>query len=196
MPKCRSCAASFPNWLAIDGVRRNLSSRKYCFDCSPRGGHNTHKLELPPRPALERKNCPHCGEEKDIEDFYLRPNGTRSHSWCKVCNNEHRKARFRQDRYDALLHYSGGHIRCVCCGEERVQFLGLDHINNDGGAHRRALGVDGGRSFYSWLRLTGYTYAALAVACHNCNMARAMYGQCPHKAAPQLGRNEQSPPKR
>jgi hypothetical protein len=24
----------------------------------------------------------------------------------------------------------------------------------------------------------------LAVACHNCNMARALYGLCPHKMAP------------
>lgn len=180
MPSCRLCGSPFPNWLKIDGKPRNLSSRKYCLDCSPRGRHNVRKLELPPYEAPARKKCTKCRQEQPIGDFYLRPDGLRTHTWCKVCNNDHRKARFRQDRYDALHHYSGGDICCSCCGERHIEFLGLDHVNDDGAAHRRSLGVDGGRSFYSWLRLTGYTYVALAVACHNCNMARAMYGQCPH----------------
>src|SRR5438309_1086301 len=120
MPCCKLCTRPFPNWATIDGARRNLSSRKYCLECSPRGLRNTLRLELPPPPAIERKNCTKCGVEKAIADFYLRPDGSRSHSWCKVCNNEHRKARFRQDRYDALFHYSGGDIRCSCCGEQRV----------------------------------------------------------------------------
>jgi hypothetical protein len=44
--------------------------------------------------------------------------------------------------------------------------------------------VYGGRAFYSWLRTTAYTYDGLAVACHNCKMARALYGSCPHTASP------------
>jgi len=72
----------------------------------------------------------------------------------------------------------------MCCGERHIEFLGLDHINDDGAAHRRDLGIGGGSSFYAWLRKTGYTYVGLVVACHNCNQARAMYGKCPHKLAP------------
>ena len=101
-------------------------------------------------------------------------------SGCKECNNNARKARFREERLAALMHYSGGNLQCVCCGQRIVEFLGLDHINNVGAAHRREVG-GGGRLFYTWLRKTGYTYEGLVVACHNCNMARAMYGQCPHK---------------
>jgi hypothetical protein len=184
MPSCRLCGSSFPNWQKIDGTTRNLSTRKYCLVCSPRGLHNVRKLEMPQRTEPESKRCTQCGKVLPIRDFYLRPDGSRSHSWCKLCNNEHRKARFRQDRYDALQHYSSGEMCCSCCGERHVEFLGLDHVNDDGAAHRRSLGVYGGRAFYSWLRLTSYTYDALAVACHNCNMARAMYGQCPHQMAP------------
>jgi hypothetical protein len=142
------------------------------------------RLERLPRDPLERKTCPQCHLEKPIAEFYLSPGGDRSHAWCKVCNNEHRKARFRDDRRAALLHYSGGVPRCICCGEEHIEFLALDHINDDGAAHRRELGVGGGGQFYSWLRKTGYTYEGVVVACHNCNMARAMYGNCPHLMAP------------
>jgi hypothetical protein len=185
MPVCGVCGQSFANWLTIGGRTRKLSNRKYCLGCSPYGQHNTRVLERAAREPSQPKRCPRCGEEKPITDFYLLPGGTRSHSWCKPCNNEHRKARFRQDRLDALLHYANGDVRCACCGERRLEFLGLDHINNnDGAEHRRALGVYGGRAFYSWLRSTAYTYDALVVACHNCNMARALYGQCPHTILP------------
>ena len=103
---------------------------------------------------------------------------------CRVCNNEHRRARFREDRYAALRHYSNGEIACTCCGERLIEFLSLYHVNDDGGAHRRALGIAGGGQFYGWLRKTGYTYEGLVVACHNCSMARALYGRCPHTMAP------------
>jgi hypothetical protein len=183
MPSCRLCAAHFPNRLPVEGKLRNLSNRQYCLVCSPWGGHNVRKLEQPARPRDVSKICPNCGQFKPIDEFYLRPDGERSHSWCKVCNIEHRKARFRDDRLAALRHYGNGDIRCDCCGERQIEFLGLDHINNDGAAHRRAIGY-GGRPLYSWLRKTSYTYVGLVVACHNCNMARAMYGICPHKRTP------------
>ena len=193
MPICRLCGAYFPNWLEVEGKPRNLSSRKYCLDCSPRGRHNTRVLEPRARSTADlsaalpdRKTCPRCNQEKPIGEFYLLPGGQRSHVWCKFCNNEHRKARFREDRYLALLHYSHGDIKCHCCGERNIEFLSLDHIKDDGAEHRRSIGVHrgGGQHFSSWLRKTGYTYADLAVSCHNCNMARALYGQCPHKAEP------------
>lgn len=113
MPDCRLCGASFPNWAHINGGVRNLASRKYCLTCSPWGQHNVRKLEKLP-PTFEHKVCPRCRQDKPAVEFYLRGSGNRSHAWCKVCNNEHRKARFRQDRLAALLHYSGGDLRCNC----------------------------------------------------------------------------------
>ena len=184
MPTCLLCGSHFPTWQTVGGVRRNLSSRNYCLECSPRGKHNNRRLHALPELDRAPKRCTRCGVEKPVEDFYLRPDGRRSHSWCKLCNTDHRKARFRQDRLQALEHCSGGDIQCVCCGERRIEFLALDHVTNDGAAHRRTVGAFGGRPFYSWLRRTRYTYDALVVACHNCNVARAMYGQCPHQAKP------------
>ena len=36
----------FPNFLTLDGKKRNLQRRKYCVSCSPFGNHNTRKLEI------------------------------------------------------------------------------------------------------------------------------------------------------
>jgi hypothetical protein len=188
VPLCENCGARFPFWLRIDGITRNLSNRRYCLGCSPFGLHNTRQLAKPTpveRELPTQLRCPRCKKVKPLAEFYLRKDGRRPHSWCKVCNLEHRKARFREDRIAALLHYSAGDIKCACCGERTIDFLTLDHVNNDGAAHRRSLGVGriGGQSFYARLRVAGYTYPYLAVACFNCNMARAFHaGLCPHRA--------------
>lgn len=44
MPVCKNCKESFPTWVKIDGKKRNLTHRKYCFKCSPWGSHNTRPL--------------------------------------------------------------------------------------------------------------------------------------------------------
>lgn len=38
---CRQCGTKIPNWFKIDGIRKNLRSRKFCLTCSPFRGHNT-----------------------------------------------------------------------------------------------------------------------------------------------------------
>lgn len=84
-----------------------------------------------------------------------------------------RNARVRQE---VLAHYGG---RCACCGETEPSFLGIDHIHGGGRAHRRQVGV--GTGLYHWLKRNGYP-AGFRLLCHNCNMARGLYGRCPHEA--------------
>lgn len=68
------------------------------------------------------------------------------------------------DRLLALWHYGGQPPDCACCGEDRIQFLGI--------------GPDSHR-FYRELRRkkfpTGYE-----VLCHNCRISISRYGECPH----------------
>ena len=82
-------------------------------------------------------------------------------------------------RAEVLAAYGG---RCTCCGEAENHFLALDHVAGDGAAHRReiAKSVDGG-SLYRWAKLNGYP-PSLQIHCHNCNLAKGFYGQCPHQA--------------
>lgn len=55
--------------------------------------------------------------------------------------------------------------------------LTIDHMNNDGAAHRREIG---NRRIYEWLERNGYP-SGFQVLCFNCNMARHLNGgECPH----------------
>lgn len=80
-------------------------------------------------------------------------------------------------RVAALLAYGGA---CVCCGEDDLDFLTIDHKNNDGAQHRKEVG--GGR-IHGWLRKHNYPKEGFQVLCFNCNMGRAFHGGvCPHQS--------------
>lgn len=81
----------------------------------------------------------------------------------------------RQKRREAIIKRYGG--RCACCGESRIEFLGIDHVNGGGSRERQQ------RGYYPMMTrllrskepLVGYR-----VLCHNCNQALGAYGYCPH----------------
>jgi hypothetical protein len=70
-----------------------------------------------------------------------------------------------------------GH-RCTCCGESRQEFLAIDHIFNDGAEHRKQVGSS--KTFYYWLKRNGFPKDRFQLLCHNCNLAKGFYGECPH----------------
>lgn len=99
-------------------------------------------------------------------------------------NPEHFKARerrWRQSiRLEALTHYSRGKLRCACCGEKEIDFLCLDHVDDDGHLHRKTVKLAGSQ-FFKWLKANGYPDSPrLQVLCANCNFAK-MRGGCPHR---------------
>ena len=64
-------------------------------------------------------------------------------------------------------------------------FLTLDHVHNDGAAHRRALGKRGigGAAMYRILKNQGFP-PGFQILCFNCNWGKHHNGGvCPHKAA-------------
>jgi len=79
---------------------------------------------------------------------------------------------------EALTHYSNGEPKCACCGEKRIEFLCIDHINGKGNEQRKRVGW--GTSFYRWLRKSNYP-PGFQILCWNCNHAKAIYGRCPHQ---------------
>lgn len=105
MPNCHKCNESFPNWTTVNGEKKNHSSRKYCFKCSPIGRHNTKNLHED-KPPIKYK-CSKCGET-DPNKFYGRKRCT-----CGKCHNEYTIQKGRENKEKALK-YLGG--RCVICG--------------------------------------------------------------------------------
>ncbi len=68
-------------------------------------------------------------------------------------------------------------LQCACCGDSHIEFLALDHVNNDGVSQRKQLG--GSSYIYRWVEKNNFP-EGFQVLCHNCNMAKGCYGRCPH----------------
>jgi hypothetical protein len=66
----------------------------------------------------------------------------------------------------------GGCI-CALCGETDMRALSLDHIYNDGAAHRRETGSGDGQ--YKWLKAHHYPMG-FQVLCASCNIAKHLNG--------------------
>lgn len=156
------------------------------------------------------KVCITCRETKPVDDFHRQRNAPDGRAYsCKACANTYSKDHYagnpeyyaeRRQRYyvsnrdqiraeAAVKHrvrkaevigaYGGV---CVCCGETNLGFLTLDHVNNDGKAHRMELGH--GRAsarVYAWAKANGYP-SVLQVLCMNCNCGKQWNGGvCPHE---------------
>ena len=76
-----------------------------------------------------------------------------------------------------LAHYSNGALTCACCADPTYEFLSIDHVLGGGTQHRKSLGS---KYIYNWLIQNKFP-AGYQVLCHNCNMAKTFYKQCPHK---------------
>jgi hypothetical protein len=76
-------------------------------------------------------------------------------------------------RQEVIQAYGGA---CTCCGETTPEFLAVDHIYGDG---KRERGNPG--DFYPRLKREGFPKDKYRLLCHNCNMARGLYGRCPHE---------------
>jgi hypothetical protein len=81
-----------------------------------------------------------------------------------------------QLKAEAVAAYGG---RCACpgCHVHHAELLTIDHINGDGGAHRKQLGRSS-RDFCKWLKKQGYP-AAFQALCGSCNLAKSDRPQCP-----------------
>jgi len=114
----------------------------------------------------------------------------------RVYQKEHkhlRKEYLRRMRKELLAAYGG---KCSCCGEERYEFLVIDHIHGEGNIERRKFGKgrsDVGSSGFLWFLVKEMKKGLLykdkyRVLCYNCNNAFAIYGYCPHGNLSAIGR--------
>lgn len=115
--------------------------------------------------AKKRRLCKHCGKKlKAVKNNWYA---------CQDCVNRLSRERNNAAR-DMVLKYFKN--KCNCCGESRPEFLCVDHVQNDGAAHRKKLK---GYSIYHWL-INNKFPSGFQLLCHNCNMAKGLYGYCPH----------------
>lgn len=73
--------------------------------------------------------------------------------------------------------------KCVCCGEDELDFLVIDHINDNGAEHRKEVNL---RVIYRWLWKNNLP-EGFQVLCANCNLSKQIrrsydgLGYCIHQ---------------
>lgn len=136
----------------------------------------------------------HLEYMREYQRKYMR--NWRTSDYNRACNKKYyekyrvnellrKKGDIMARKIEILSHYSNGTMTCACCGEKHIEFLTIDHINNDGAKHRKELANR--ITLYDWLKKNKYP-SGFRVLCYNCNCAR---NHCPEKLCPhEIERNK------
>jgi hypothetical protein len=157
---CESCKGKIPKHIWVDGKKRYTSvHRKFCFECSPFGSHNT-------------KSAKALNEDKDFDE-----NGNRLYDVrvCPECGKKHRKRGYvcqtcvfnkkLKKTIDKVKGITGD--SCWICGYNKtfrgLAFHHLDRDLKDFGLSSREL------AGYAWSRVEAELKKCVLV-CHNCHV--------------------------
>lgn len=71
---------------------------------------------------------------------------------------------------------------CACCGERAVSMLDVDHVKNDGAAHRAERRQRASYWVYKDIIASNYDRTRFQILCRNCNWSKfAAGGRCEHE---------------
>lgn len=113
-----------------------------------------------------RKFCDTCRREryKEYQKAYNKTEVAR-----ELKASAHRRIR--------ELAYSGYGSSCSCCGESQFEFLCIDHVNGGGNIDRKKH-----NTYQIARRVIELDFPEdYQVLCHNCNLAKGFFGECPHQ---------------
>ena len=151
--------------------------------------------------VITELSCNSCGETKPVAEFHKdRSNPTGYRYSCKECylnryrrgkGNKARQAKYqreyrrkskmplfwRRTKRLVAIEKLGG--ECECCGENRIEFLAIDHI--DGRGNNKDRTARSGEGLINRVCREDYPRDRYRVLCHNCNSALGFYGYCPHQ---------------
>lgn len=113
MPVCDKCQISFPNYVWVDSVKRNICKRRFCLNCSPFGQNNRKDLT---KIQNETKVCKTCKIFKPFADFYVYKSGNKLNPHCKSCMKTRESDRQRKLK-SLAVEYKGG--CCIVCGYDK-----------------------------------------------------------------------------
>ena len=189
-PTCKSCKIEL-NENNCD--RRNKNFSHHCNSCKTKiklnklKNKNCHQFKI-----QIREFCAGCGIRFN-KTIYNKENLINKKLYCVNCFKLKKKPKIEKNTQEykqllrnkkiqekkRLMDIYGG--KCVCCGETNIEFLCINHINEDGAKHRKELGLSGGTSFYRWLIKNNYPKDNFNILCQNCNFATFFYKICPHQ---------------
>lgn len=114
-----------------------------------------------------------CGRVLPLDEFHTRKNksgGLRPQTRCKDCSKTLNREKYAELRQQVIEIYGG---ECVVCGDDRVQALDLDHVNDDGAVERIT-----SRQDHTWLRFLRDSERRedLQVLCGSCHSIKTRGG--------------------
>jgi hypothetical protein len=166
VPKfCEQCGDVLADWNESGFCSRTQE----CSTARLRKEDTTRKSQ---RPRFDGDACGHCGEPI----AYYNATGYCSRTTeCKQLNAAIRRTALKLAAFEAY-----GGARCACCGETRIYFLTIDHVNGDGYLDRPTRGAASGSSIWWKLKKLGYPdKERYQVLCFNCNCAKRTSPSCP-----------------
>ena len=199
--RCKKPTAEFP--VNLYGKTSTMCQRCYT-DTMWRNAKRLArtKQERASTPDGERY-CMRCRKSRPLDDFKISPKRKREiacgETHTKICLEclvyQSESSKKRRDRWDEetkkkylenrsayahsfrpkLIEKYGGF-----CGETEPRFLQVDHIDGNGGQHRRQIG-DTAEALWRWAQRHGFP-PTLQVLCANCHNAKSFHGGCPHQA--------------
>lgn len=185
--KCARCGLQKPIEERFSKQRCiDCASHRICWSCRER-------KPIVAFPQETSKGCSEClrtGRAKknkaaNAKRRYSENRRTilnRNARWKRINSAKYREQQARKSKEqrtratDAVLRHYGG--RCDCCGESEPLFLSIDHIDGNGGLHRRMVGR---ANMWVWLFQNDFP-PGFRLLCFNCNTGRYRNGgRCPHE---------------
>lgn len=138
-----------------------------CVTCYMQQRTNSVRADChPDRPHVANGLCSRCHSKARYDE---NPERARE-------NSRRSQARGRARLRAELLAAYGGRCACPRCPETNQAFLTLEHVNRDGGKHRKQVGSHS----YADLRRRGFPQEGYTLLCWNCNAGSRFTGVCPH----------------
>jgi hypothetical protein len=135
--------------------------------CNSCGNSNLNVLALDHinnNGAKERSlSCYNCNWKKHLKNLRSKPS-----------TNPKREYQYHHNlnlKKQCISHYSQNTCKCSKCGENDLEVLCLDHINNDGSIHRKQENISGGKAMYKWAIKNDFP-PLFQVLCLNCNIEK------------------------
>lgn len=121
-----------------------INIRLLCYNCNCRVNMTELKLTV-----CFNEGCKYCGES-----IYRN-------RICRKCSNIAKRNSYIRLKINVFDYYWS---KCANCGIDKIEFLTIDHINNDGAQHRKEVGTQ----IFPWLKMNNYP-TEFQILCFNCN---------------------------
>lgn len=114
---------------------------------------------------MKYSTCPKCNTKKPVSEFKKHKLAKSGICWCVSCANEASRVWLVQLKLEVITALGG---KCAHCAEADIDVLTVDHIDQQGSAHRLANRLASGWKTFIWLKRNSYP-EGFRVLCFNCN---------------------------